>query len=81
MITISVLVIASIPPLLLFPSLVRPRYTNSSTEGLTKKSVGYFSVISPRLPLVLVVNENVAAADVVPATRCNAAIVKERCVT
>ena len=47
---------------------------------LEKKPAGYVSVILPpisSLPPAVVVNENVAAADVLPATRSEAAIANE----
>ena len=50
----------------------------------TKKSDGYVSVMVlpvASAPPTVVVNENVAAADVLPATRSDAAIVKVTLVT
>ena len=47
---------------------------------LEKKPVGYVSVILlpiPSLPPAVVLNENVAAADVLPATRSDVAITNE----
>ena len=47
---------------------------------LEKKPAGYVSVILPpisSLPPAVVVNENVAAADVLPATRSDVAIANE----
>ena len=58
-----------------------------STKGvpvLTKKSEGYVSVMVPPTPTdppAVVVNENVAEAPVLPATRSDVAIVNEVLVT
>ena len=74
--TIWVLVgVATLPVGLLLPLIC--------TQGvpvLEKKPAGYVSVILPPVasaPPAVVVNENVAAADVLPATRSDVAIANE----
>ena len=74
--TIWVLVgVATLPVGLLLPLICTP-----GVPVLEKKPAGYVSVILPpvaRAPPAVVVNENVAAADVLPATRSDVAIANE----
>ena len=74
--TIWVLVgVATLPVGLLLPLICTP-----GVPVLEKKPAGYVSVILPpisSLPPAVVVNENVAAADVLPATRSDVAIANE----
>ena len=67
---VGVLTVPVGPPLIVTPGV----------PVLTKNAEGYVSVIVPPMatdPPAVVVNENVAAADALPATRSPVAIVNE----
>ena len=61
-----------------------PLICNPGVPVLAKKPDGYVSVMlppEPSAPPAVVVNENVAAAEVLPATRWDVAIANEELVT